>query len=86
MGCDVLPNGLELALNSMPVGERASFIVPSALLHLEGCQEMWKAVPGAEGHEIVQVFLELVAMEEIRDMTGDGKVCVCICLCCYDLS
>lgn len=74
MGCQALPEGIELALNSMPVSEKSSFVIPSTLLRLQSSTETWQAVPGAEGHETMQVFMELVAMEEVRDMTGDGKV------------
>lgn len=74
MGNQQLPEGIELALNSMPVGEKASFVLPAKLLQLAGTSEPWQDVPGAEGHELVQVIIELDAMQEVRDMTGDGKV------------
>lgn len=74
MGAGTLPEGLECALNSMPVGEAARFVVPVELLAGEGGHGPWAEVPGTAGHATVLLTVELMAVEEIRDMTGDGRV------------
>lgn len=80
MGGGMLPEGIELALNSMPVGEKASFVLPAKLMQLAGSSKLWQDVPpGAEQHELLHVTMELDAMEEVRDMTGDGKVSMDFC-------
>lgn len=73
MGAGTLPAGLESALNSMPEGETAAFVMPVELLALPDGRP-WAEVAGTAGHATMLLTVDLYRVEEIRDMTGDGRV------------
>lgn len=74
MGAGTMPEGLESAINSMPEGEVARFVIPKAMLVVKETGQPWAEVTGTTGHATVHVLLDLVKVEEVRDMTGDGRV------------
>lgn len=74
MGAETLPEGVEHALNSMPVGQVARFVIPVEMMQVPGASGPWGAVGGSQGHTTMHVLLDLQAVEEVRDMTGDGRV------------
>ncbi|KAG1666907.1 hypothetical protein FOA52_005967 [Chlamydomonas sp. UWO 241] len=76
MGTGALPQGLEEALSSMTVGERAVFVIPSDKMAplpppAAGARALLPPPP-SDGAQ-VELELELRGLVQLRDLIGDGS-------------
>lgn len=85
LGQGHLPPGVETAVQSMPEGEAATFIMPRAHLHPESAHSPGVLpAPPASSQNFCLLHIRMDAFVEVRDMAGDGKARCCLpagCAC-----
>ena len=76
LGQGQLPAEVETAVQSMPEGEAATFILPQQYLtaSAEPGSSALPTVPDGE-QGLCMMHVQMQAFVEVRDMAGDGKVC-----------
>ena len=76
LGDGSLPDKVQAAVQSMPEGERAVFVVPRGELNPAEVQlpAGFPAPPSAEQPRCL-LHVRMKSFVEVRDMTGDGQVC-----------
>ena len=79
LGSGQLPVGLEDALSCMNAKEESVFVMPTMLLEGGGGGEFAGLFWPPLGEPTAAVRVALHSFIEVRDMAGDGQVCVCVC-------